>query len=219
MGDDASTPKRRARKGTRGALTPELLESLLDHLTRGVFRTNACALIGIDSRTLEIWMRKGRDELADACEEMDTTGRMPRLSRYGELVARVEAVEAAVESDMLGVVVRVARLIEPEVARTVNPDGSETVVVISPAQPEAAFKAATWYLERKRHLVYGRGALRVDIGPTSPSGDEDEDPAELFLDRLAAVEKNVRAALGLNAAEAAADKPAGLNGSVDETHE
>ncbi len=177
MSDEKRVHRDSGRKRARrhGALTPELRALLLEHLEVGVFRTNAAALIGVHHTTLEAWMQKGRAELQDACEEMDRTGKMPTLGRYADLVVAVEAAEARIERDMVGVVTTIARAGEKH--------------------PEAAPKAATWYLERRKNLVYGRGALRigVDLDPaTSPT--DDEDPVDLFLEKLESIERNVQAA-------------------------
>lgn len=186
-----------SRKGRRAALTPEIVGKICEHLTRGVWRHNACALVGIHHTTLEKWLAKGRDELADACDRLDETGRMPRLGKYAELVVRIEAIEAEVESNMVGVVVKVASLVEPEVMRTQNADGSETTTVIREANPEAAFRAAAWWLERKRNLVYGRGALRVDLNTNAGTpSDEEEDPMDLVLTKLAEVENRLAISSG-----------------------
>ena len=123
-------------------LTVNLAASLLAHLRDGLFREPACQLVGIHPDTLKSWMRRGREELDAAQHQLEQTGARPTLGRHGQLVIDVLATEARVEARLLGVITRIAHAGTDE---------------------RAALAAATWYLERKRNLVYGRGALRVDL--------------------------------------------------------
>lgn len=147
----------------RGKLTVELAETLLAHLRDGLFRENACALVGIHADTLKAWMRRGREEIDAAQHHLELTGRRRKLGRYGDLVVSVLAAEARTEAKLVGVVTRIA---------TAGTD------------ERAQLAAATWYLERKRNLVYGRGALRVDLNVAEDVYDgstEDRDTDEVLL--------------------------------------
>lgn len=159
-----------ARATHRGKLTAQVAESLLAHLRDGLFREPACQLVGIHPDTLKTWMRLGRDELDDAEHQLEQTGQRPRLGRYGQLVIDVLAAEARLEAKLLGVITRIAT---------------------SGSDERAQLAAATWYLERKRNLVYGRGALRVDLHQHEgdwDGGTAERDEAEVLasLQRYAA---------------------------------
>jgi hypothetical protein len=132
-----------------GKLTVAVAESLLAHLRVGLFRDLACELVGISPSALKRWMRLGREQLDDAEDVQARTGQRPRVPRHAQLVIDVLAAEARTEARMLGVVIDVA---------------------LNGATDRDRQSAATWWLERKRNLVYGSGALRHDL--PRDSGEE-----------------------------------------------
>ena len=133
------------------ALTAAVIETILAHLRDGLFREPAFQLCGLHPDTVKKWMRRGREEIDEAEDALGKTGRRAKLGKHGQFVIDVLAAEARIEAKMLGVVTRVA---------------------LSGTDERAQLQAATWYLERKRNLVYGRGALRVDL---NPAGADDYD--------------------------------------------
>jgi hypothetical protein len=152
------------------ALTPKRMALIEQHLRAGLWRANAAELAGIAMRTLQTWMAKGSAELEDAGEELERSGAMPRLGKYARFAATVLAVEAETEAKMVGVVVTCTRSRDKDLA----------------------FKAATWWLERKRPLVYGKAAMRVDLQVGDDTSEADDaDVAAAVLERLEAVEGNV----------------------------
>lgn len=162
--------KRKRKPGGQELLSPELAEKFLEHLGSGLWRHNAAELVGVHEETIKKWMSKGRAELEDASEQLETTGVMPKLGRYASFACRVLAVEARTESEMVGVVTRIAR---------------------AKRNPELALKAATWWLERKRNLLYGRGAFRLEVNTNAP--EDEDDVAEAVLDKLGGIETKLRA--------------------------
>lgn len=163
---DADKARRVAmgRSQTRGAgtestgkLTATLIAQLAAHLRAGLFRENACQLLGVHPDTIKVWMRLGRRDLDDADNTLAKTGEWPDLTRHAQLVVEVLAAEAAVEAAMVGVV---------------------TTIALAGTDEGAKLRAAVWYLERKRNLVYGKGALRVDLHVPEDADDGSNEDAE-----------------------------------------
>lgn len=171
---------KKPRFGRKTLLTPKTAALIEKHLRAGLWRHNAAQLVGISPRSIEGWMARGRAELEDAMQEAEETGRLPALGRYGQFAAMVYAVEAETEQQMVGVVIECAKQKD---------------------DPALRFKAATWWLERKRNMVYGKGALRVDLHQDQ-SEDDGGDDVEEVLEKLAQAENNV---IRLTAAAGGAD--------------
>ena len=148
--------------------TVEATGRLIAHVRGGLFRQNAAELCGISARTLSGWTGKGRDQLEQA-ERSKQDGKPYKLGPYARFLLELLAAEAEAESKLIGVVYKIA--------------------TNAKADDRDRIAAATWYLERKNNLRYGRGALRVDIG--KPDEDDVEDVVETVLERLTAVEKRV----------------------------
>lgn len=153
----------------RPKLTPKRMAEIEVHLRAGLWRHNAAELVGIAGRTFEIWMKKGVAELTDADDVFERTGTAPPLGRHAKFAAMVIAIEAQTEAEMVGAIVRLTQS----------------------DNPEMQFKAAAWWLERKRNLVYGKGALRPELHPEGATEESDEDVLEAVLDKLANAEDNV----------------------------
>lgn len=148
--------------------TAELVETILAHLRDGLFREPAFQLVGLHPDTAKTWMRRGREEIDEAEDVLAKTGRRAALGPYGQFVIDVLAAEARIEARMLGVVTRIA---------------------LAGTDERAQLQAATWYLERKRNLVYGSGALRVDLQTSAPEQYDGADEARDAADILAALDR------------------------------
>lgn len=155
-------PPKRVRVRHASKLTVDLAERILGHLRSGLFREPAAALCGIHPDTLRRWLREGRQDLDDAQDELERTGVRRKLTHQGQLLIDVQVAEAQTEAAMLGNVVAIAN------------NGKDE---------RAKFLASTWYLERKRNLVYGRGALRPELhqGEDDYDGSTADADAEAML--------------------------------------
>lgn len=129
--------------------TRAIHEQIIAHLRTGLFRENAAALVGVHPDTIGNWCRRGRQELADVEERQEAGDTSARVGRFGRFLVDVLAVEAQVEAQLVGVVLKIAA------------EGTSE---------DAKLRACDWYLARRHNLRYGRGALRVDIA----RGDSDE---------------------------------------------
>lgn len=65
-------------------LTPELMERITVLLRRGLYRETACATVGISSRTLRLWLRRGAEG-------------GPHSARYRRFAEAIEKAEAEAE--------------------------------------------------------------------------------------------------------------------------
>lgn len=139
------------------------------HVRGGLFRYVAAELVGVSERTLDNWTAKGKDNLLAIDREADDPdheGPRTRVDRFGRFLGDMLAAEAEAEARVLGVVHELAT------------DCSD---------PAVKLRAATWYLERKKALRYGRAALRVDIGTGAPG--DGEDVIDVVLGKLSQIER------------------------------
>lgn len=136
----------------------ELVALICEHLRAGLFRANACTIVGVNDRTLKAWLARGRADLelmADGGEYTD----------HARALMMVEAAEGEVEAGMIGVVTDIAQNGKTDADR---------------------LKAVTWYLERKEATRYNRNSLRVSVG-VSGDQVSDADVVDVVLDRIAAI--------------------------------
>lgn len=90
--------------------TPETLDKIVGHLRRGNYREAAARAAGITDRTLQIWLKRGREN-ADAVERGEEA-----LDDFGLLYCEVLRAEAEAETRICGGIVDLAeRLGKPEV--------------------------------------------------------------------------------------------------------
>ena len=135
-----------------------------------MWRETAAPLSGIGDRTLRRWAAKGRDEIekADKSAAAARTETIPKLGRYGQFLVDLLAAEAEVEASAIGVVLEIANSRAPDI---VNEDGTTTRGEF--LDPSASLRAATWFLERRNNLRYGRGSQRTDLTRVNVGGDDD----------------------------------------------
>lgn len=157
-------PTGRKRGGTRSDLTVMNAGKVLAHIRNGLFRYNAAQLIGISSRTIDGWVAKGNKAILAAEADLERTGVMPKVNRYGQFVIDLLAAEAEREMKLVGVVWKEA---------------------IYGTDPGSRVRAAIWLLERTNNLRYGSGSQRTDIRRPG-EGDEGEvdDAAPFVIDAL-----------------------------------
>lgn len=155
--------------------TPRIAAEIVEHCRSGLFRYNACALVGVGVRTVERWVAQGKDNLAQIEREQDDPeheGPRTRLDRFGQFVIELETAEAQAEQQVVGVIHKLA---------TVKGD------------PAVQLRAAQWYLERKNNLRYGRGALRVDLRTGEGGADDgDEDVTDRVMAKLSQIQQRLR---------------------------
>lgn len=145
--------------------TAEIRARIVTHVRGGCFRQNAAELVGVGERTLERWVHKGREEIEDV-----ENGERKRIGAYGTFLVELLCAEAEVESQLVGTV---------------------HMLALHSIDPALRLKACTWYLERKKNLRYGRGALRVELAP-GESADE-ASTVDALLDRLSQIERRTTA--------------------------
>jgi len=168
----AARPSKKTSPNPTGgtAFTASRVGQLLAHVRQGMWRETAAPLSGIGDRTLRRWAAKGRDEIekADKSAAAARTETIPKLGRYGQFLVDLLAAEAEVEASAIGVVLEIANSREPDVE---NEDGTTTRGGF--LDPSASLRAATWFLERRNNLRYGRGSQRTDLTRVNVGGDDD----------------------------------------------
>lgn len=132
-------PPHAARK-----LTRDLQDRLVKHLADGIDRRHACEQVGITLRTLQRWLKAGREGEGKA---------------FVSLVSQVKKAEADAVVLLVGQV-RSAALGGAVIERRTftKSDGTQEVVEKF-ARPE--WTAAAWWLERRRPKEYSSDRKRV----------------------------------------------------------
>lgn len=145
---------------------------IVEHVRSGLFRYNGAELEGISVKTMEGWVSRGKDNLDQLEREIDDPPEGPRarIDAYGRFVASLMAAEAQAEQGVVGVIHQMA---------------TDCV------DPAVRLRAATWYLERKNNLRYGRGALRVDLAAGEGGEDEADNAVVVVLGRLSQIERRL----------------------------
>jgi hypothetical protein len=168
-----SRPKPVPHPSTGGVsvFTAARVGQFLAHVREGLWRETAAPMAGIGDRTLRRWVAKGREEIerADKLASTQRTEKIPTLGRFGSFVVELLAAEAAAEAQALGIVLEIQRGRGPDIE---HPDGTITPGPL--LDPAASLKAATWWLERRNNLRYGRGSQRTDLMRGTAGGSDDE---------------------------------------------
>lgn len=169
------TARPRGRYSLACKLTPTTAAQICEHVRSGLFRYNAAALIGVSARTLERWAALGRENLdeRERAEQLDDGAELPPLNRFGRFLVALESAEAEAEAQVLGVVHRLAT---------------------SCKDPQTRLRAATWYLERKAPALYGRAAMRVNLGIGDSGNPDEPNVIDVVLMNIERAEKRLTAA-------------------------
>lgn len=135
----SSLAKKQSGVAHRKLLTAEIVEKIVDAVSRGLFLTTAAKLVNVDHGTLHLWLDKGK-EYSDLAEGSTT----PSNSLiYIELYRRVSQARAELEQRLVS-------------------------TVASTALDKEDWRAATWFLERSYHQNWARKSVTTIEGGESP---------------------------------------------------
>lgn len=127
-----------ARTGTL-ALTETSLQLILDLAGKGATNYIIAAAVGVHPDTFQNWLRKGKEEIANAPDSDDR-----ELSIFEQLFYEIEMVRANLAADLSEVVIQTARSGQPN-----------------------TWQAAMTFLERRYPADWGKRETRVHEGDRS----------------------------------------------------
>lgn len=176
--------------GRRSRCTPTIVEPLLNAISGGAYQTTACAYVGINPATLDLWNRRGRREIERAEEAgIDTENVIQQVT--------TEMVDGRVKprklEDMLGAFPKgflrrewpyVVVFHQVEKAKAVAE--IRNLTIIQSAAPEN-WQAAGWILERTHPERYGRRE-RINL-----EGSKDGSAVSVEVSSVQALEARIEA--------------------------
>jgi hypothetical protein len=178
-------PPRRAEITSRHGnkvFSPEVVEQMIDLAKTGSTNTILAASVGVSVDTVQLWIKKGRDELRQHLEEdPDAEFIFEDLSEYGQFVYRLEKERAELASALSGKVIEAAMSGQPN-----------------------TWQAAMTFLERRYPAEWGKRETRVHEGnmpsslpPINILVLNDADTRSAHRDLLRSVDRANRARTGL----------------------
>lgn len=179
----APVPKGEKRATGRPCLmTAQTVGRLFAGLRQGLWRDDAAALAGLGVDTLDSWIARGRAEIQKADIVLQSTGAMPRYTKWANFVTDLVVVEVQLRAKLLGIMFEIADTRAPSTENDENGDPIPGVLMY----PDAAFRCITWYLSRKDNKRYGSGSQRTDLIRGGSADDLDGiDPGQFVLEQIA----------------------------------
>ena len=116
-------------------LTAELQNRLCAHIAEGMNKTDACAAVGIDRKTLYNWLKKGEAKESDRYTEFYNAYQLAVQSSYQSLVRQI------LDSDI-------------QVRTELDADGNATKIVRTESR---SWRQAAWLLEKRFPHLFGEG--------------------------------------------------------------
>lgn len=125
-------------------LTPEVLKSVLDSVSKGLTQRLVAARAGVTDRTIRTWMRKGKQGDVE----------------FTSFFSAVKKAEAEAIAKKVAIILKAANgVTERTVKRTTFPDG--TTKEETSTRKVFEWTAAAWWLERNFPDLYGSDRMRM----------------------------------------------------------
>lgn len=165
-------------------MTALTVARFLDYVRDGMVIQHAEALCGLGTDTVGGWLERGRRDIEKRDLQLQTDGKMPKLSKWGNFAIAFANARASAQAECWGTLNEIRRTRGPSPGM----DAAGKVIPGPILHPEVASSNAKWQLSRMDNMLFGAGSQRTDIlkpGAGGPEGGGEDDAAIVMeiLDR------------------------------------